>query len=211
MKQVDGLLLRLQLLLALVQLPFQVLPAGDTVPQNAASRDQPALTGSDRLREVYDSILAAQFDRVEYQLRRACPPAPDPSCRVLEAVSTQWQILIDPESYKRDQPLNDAAAAAIPRAMQIERETLEAEAKRGVVALQSGDFATARDAFANVTTSSFASPQAWLFYAQACDGYDDRETALSALDRVLEFDKNNPFALLMLRLQNGPASTRFFR
>ena len=53
--------------------------------------------------------------------------------------------------------------------MQIERETLEAEAKRGVVALQSGDFATARDAFANVTTSSFASPQAWLFYAQACE------------------------------------------
>jgi hypothetical protein len=128
-KQVDGLLLRLQLLLALVLLPFQVLPAGDTVPQNAASRDQPALTGSDRLREVYDSILAAQFDRVEYQLRRACPPAPDPSCRVLEAVSTQWQILIDPESYKRDQPLNDAAAAAIAACeLWTRREALRAEA-----------------------------------------------------------------------------------
>jgi hypothetical protein len=100
--------------------------------------------------------------------------------------------------------------------MQIERETLEAEAKRGVVALQSGDFATARDAFANVTTSSFASPQAWLFYAQACDGYDDRETALSALDRVLEFDKNNPFALLMkgdIFGRNGEerASVAFYR
>jgi hypothetical protein len=40
--------------------------------------------------------------------------------------------------------------------MQMERDTLEAEAKRGVVALQRGDFGTARDAFARVTESGSA-------------------------------------------------------
>jgi hypothetical protein len=81
--------------------------------------------------------------------------------------------------------------------MQIQRQALEAEAHRGIGALQRGDFATARDAFASVTASGTASPQAWLFLAQACEGLDDRPQALLALDQVLGADPGNPFALLM--------------
>jgi Tfp pilus assembly protein PilF len=69
--------------------------------------------------------------------------------------------------------------------MQLQRQALEAEAQRGVAALQRGDFATAREAFGRVTASGEASAQAWLLYAQSCDGCDDRDKALAALDRVL--------------------------
>jgi aspartyl/asparaginyl beta-hydroxylase (cupin superfamily) len=81
--------------------------------------------------------------------------------------------------------------------MQMQRQALEVEAQRGVNALQHGDFAAAREAFANVTGSGTASPQAWLLYAQACDGIDDRAAALAALDQVLAADAGYPFALLM--------------
>src|SRR6476469_9196280 len=75
--------------------------------------------------------------------------------------------------------------------MQMQRSALEAEADRGVSALQSGDFAAARRAFDILTQSGSASPQAWLFLAQACDGLDDRASALAALDQVLAADKVN--------------------
>ena len=81
--------------------------------------------------------------------------------------------------------------------MQSDREVLEAQAQRGVGALQRGDFAVAREALAVVTGAPEASPQAWLFYAQACEGCEDRENALVAVDRVLAADPSNPFALLM--------------
>jgi aspartyl/asparaginyl beta-hydroxylase (cupin superfamily) len=81
--------------------------------------------------------------------------------------------------------------------MQTQRQDLEAEAQRGVGALQRSDFATAYEAFAAVTASGTASPQAWLLYAQACSGLDDRANAISALDQVLRADAGNPFALLM--------------
>jgi hypothetical protein len=81
--------------------------------------------------------------------------------------------------------------------MQLERQALEAEAKRGVAALQNGDFETARDAFGAVTASGSGSPQAWLFYAQACEGLDDQTNLVTAVDQVLAADGGNPFALLM--------------
>jgi aspartyl/asparaginyl beta-hydroxylase (cupin superfamily) len=81
--------------------------------------------------------------------------------------------------------------------MQLQRHVLEEQARRGVIALQQGDFAAARDAFAAVTASGTASAQAWLFYAQACEGTEDRENLAAALDRVLETDARNPFAWLM--------------
>jgi aspartyl/asparaginyl beta-hydroxylase (cupin superfamily) len=81
--------------------------------------------------------------------------------------------------------------------MQSQRQALEAEAQRGIGALQRGDFEVARNAFAAVTASGTASPQAWLLYAQACEGCDDFDLALAALDRVLAEDAGNPFALLM--------------
>jgi aspartyl/asparaginyl beta-hydroxylase (cupin superfamily) len=100
--------------------------------------------------------------------------------------------------------------------MQLQRQSLEAEAQRGIGALQNGDFATARDAFARVTASPTALPQAWLLYAQACDGCDDRTGALMALDRVLAADQGNPFAWLMkgdIFSRNGDerASVSFYR
>ena len=70
--------------------------------------------------------------------------------------------------------------------MQMQRAALEAEAGRGVNALQQGDFSTAREAFDIVTGSGTASAQAWLFLAQACDGLDDRPGTLAALDQVLQ-------------------------
>lgn len=81
--------------------------------------------------------------------------------------------------------------------MQVQRQTLEAEAQRGVAALQRGDYATARDAFGRVTASGEASTQAWLLYAQACEGCGDGENIMVALDQVLAHDRSNPFALLM--------------
>jgi hypothetical protein len=100
--------------------------------------------------------------------------------------------------------------------MQLHRQGIEAEAQRGVGALQRGDFTTAREAFAAVTASGSASPQAWLLYAQACDGCDDRENALAALDRVLAGDAGNPFALLMkgdiyARAGDDRAAVSFYR
>jgi len=100
--------------------------------------------------------------------------------------------------------------------MQIERQALEAEAQRGVGALQRGDFAEARDAFTAVTASGVASPQAWLFLAQACEGLGDSATALTALDQVLAADPVNPFMLLMkgdlyARAGDDRASVSFYR
>ena len=100
--------------------------------------------------------------------------------------------------------------------MQMERQALEGEARRGVEALQRGDFAAARDAFIAVTGSGAASPQAWLFLAQACEGMGDRTTGLSAIDQVLATDRGNPFALFMkadLFARDGDdrASVSFYR
>lgn len=98
----------------------------------------------------------------------------------------------------------------------MQRQGLGAEAQRGVAALQQGDFRVAREAFAAVTASGTASPQAWLLYAQACDGCDDRGNALAALDQVLAGDSGNPFALLMkgdifARGEDDRAAVSFYR
>src|SRR3954464_14971102 len=100
--------------------------------------------------------------------------------------------------------------------MQMQRAALEAEAERGVAALQNGDFATARSAFDIVTRSGTASAQAWLFLAQSCEGLDDGQAVLAALDQVLAIHKLNPFALLMkgdIYARNGDerAAVSFYR
>ena len=100
--------------------------------------------------------------------------------------------------------------------MQMISTDIEDEARRGIGALQNGDFATARTAFDRVTQSGTASPQAWLLLAQSCEGLDDRPSALTALDRVLAVDPHNPFALLMkgdiyAREGDDRAATSFYR
>ena len=77
-----------------------------------ASPAHAALTGSEKLAAVYDSILSAQFDRADAELATTCPPAPAQACRVLEAISTWWRIQIDPGNRSRDRLLNDRARAA---------------------------------------------------------------------------------------------------
>lgn len=98
----------------------------------------------------------------------------------------------------------------------MERPDLQAQAQRGIAALQQGDFHTARDAFAQITSSASASAQAWLFYAQACEGCDDLASSVGALDRVLASDPANPFALLMKgdifdRAGDDRAAVSFYR
>jgi tetratricopeptide (TPR) repeat protein len=72
-----------------------------------------ALTEAPRLAAVYDTILAARFDRVEAQLKQACPPAPAEACAALGVVSLWWQILMEPESRRLDNQFNDRAQAAV--------------------------------------------------------------------------------------------------
>jgi hypothetical protein len=95
----------------------------------AAAHPNAALTGSARLAVIYDAILDAQFDRAASELRTACPPAPEGACKGLEAVSLQWQILIDPEKRSLDGTLKQAAADAIAiNAAWTAREPMRAEA-----------------------------------------------------------------------------------
>ncbi len=82
----------------------------------SASPCRAALTGADRLAVVYESILSAEFDRAETQIRQTCPPAPAQACAVLEVVALWWRIQIDPDNHTRDRQLNDRADAAIKSA-----------------------------------------------------------------------------------------------
>jgi hypothetical protein len=75
-----------------------------------------ALTGSARLAAVYESILAAQFDRAATELKDTCPPAPKEACLVLGAVSEWWRIQIDPTNRSRDRLLNERARASVSAA-----------------------------------------------------------------------------------------------
>ena len=87
------------------------------------------LTEAPRLAAIYDSILGAQFDRVDAQLTAACPPAPAEACAALRAESVWWQIQIDPDSRALDARLETLAAAAINAAAAwTEREPKRAEA-----------------------------------------------------------------------------------
>ena len=72
-----------------------------------------ALTEGARLTAVYDTILRAQFDRVDAQLKQTCPPAPGEACQALGVVSLWWQILINPENRLLDRRFSDLAAAAV--------------------------------------------------------------------------------------------------
>lgn len=107
-------------------------------------------------------------------------------------------------------------SCSIAGAMQLQRADLQAEAQRGISALQRSDFRAARDVFGRLTQADAAPAQLWLFFAQACVGCADWDTALGALDRVLAADPQNPFALLMkgdsfAGLGNDQAAVSFYR
>jgi hypothetical protein len=88
-----------------------------------------ALTNAARLAAVYDTILGAGFDRVDEQLREACPPAPPEACATLGAVSVWWQILITPDDPRLDARMNERASAAVAAAdAWTRREPMRGEA-----------------------------------------------------------------------------------
>jgi predicted Zn-dependent protease len=74
------------------------------------------LTATEQLTRVYDAIFDAKFDQVSLELEKACPPAPQEVCRVLDAVSLWWQIQLDPFDVSRDagfqKSVNYAVASA---------------------------------------------------------------------------------------------------
>lgn len=67
----------------------------------------------------------------------------------------------------------------------------------GIAAIARGDGAAGREAFETIVASGQATPQAWLFLAQACFMLDDRDRANAALDVVLAADRANLDALVM--------------
>jgi hypothetical protein len=90
---------------------------------------QIGLTEAPRLAAVYDSILNAQFDRLDAQMANTCPPAPREACQALAAEAVWWRILIDPENRLLDRHLIDVAHAAIAASVQwTHREPDRAEA-----------------------------------------------------------------------------------
>ncbi len=101
---------------------------------------------------------------------------------------------------------SSARAGYIDRMTDPDKAQLEAIAHAGIEALRRGDAASARRAFETVTASGRASPQVWLVLAQSCDLLDDRAAARLALDKVLEGDPANPYALVMhgeIHTRNG--------
>ena len=84
----------------------------------AAPHAQPlrGFTGPAQLARIYDTIFDAQFDQVQTELEKACPPAPAEVCRVLDAVALWWQIQLNPLDVSRDkeflQRINYAVAGA---------------------------------------------------------------------------------------------------
>ncbi len=72
-----------------------------------------ALTEAPRLAAVYDTILDARFDRVDAELKAACPPAPAEACSSLAVVSLWWQIQQSPESKLLDDRFGTLADQAI--------------------------------------------------------------------------------------------------
>jgi Tetratricopeptide repeat len=84
---------------------------------SAASPLQPArsqpLRGQDALVRVYEFILDARFDQVNAELGRACGPAPEEACHVLEATAIWWRIQLDPENRARDAEFSRAVERAI--------------------------------------------------------------------------------------------------
>jgi hypothetical protein len=81
-----------------------------------AAPGEAALTGSARLAAVYQSILSAQFDRADAELKQTCPPAPAEACQVLRVVAVWWQIQIDPANLSRDRLLKERAEASVTAA-----------------------------------------------------------------------------------------------
>ena len=74
------------------------------------------LTAAPQLVRAYNAIFDARFDEVPGLLAHACPPVPAAACDVVGALSTWWQIQIDPLSTSHDVLFQSRADAAIAAA-----------------------------------------------------------------------------------------------
>jgi tetratricopeptide (TPR) repeat protein len=96
----------------------------------AAPAARADLTGVDGLSRVYTAILDADFDQAEAELKRACPPAPQPACDVLAATRTWWRIQLDPNSRALDSTFSrevDHAIAAAEEWAEQDPDSAEAQ------------------------------------------------------------------------------------
>lgn len=98
---------------ALLCVALLVPPSPAASPPAAASGATRQLQGGDALARVYDVILDARFDQVDAELRRACGPAPQEACDVLDATAVWWQILLDPDSRALDGEFSASVERAI--------------------------------------------------------------------------------------------------
>jgi len=72
-------------------------------------------------------------------------------------------------------------------------ETLSNE---GTIALQKGDFQSAKRCFEQATTLTDASPEIWLGLATACEGLKDYDAQNTAIDRALDLNPRHLRALI---------------
>jgi tetratricopeptide (TPR) repeat protein len=81
----------------------------------AAPAAEPArgLTAAPQLARAYDTIFDARFAEVAADLEKACPPAPQEVCRVLDAVALWWQIQLNPDDRSRDKEFLDRINYAV--------------------------------------------------------------------------------------------------
>jgi hypothetical protein len=87
------------------------------------------LTAADEVARAYDVALNADFDLMPAVLARTCGPAPEVACLGLRALSTWWEILLDPQSRHLDARfLDEVEAARGAAAAWTEREPERAEA-----------------------------------------------------------------------------------
>ena len=93
--------------------------------------------------------------------------------------------------------MTNAALAMEIAMVDPQKAALERTAQSGIAALQRADGAAARAAFESIVASGRATPQIWLWLAQACDLQDDRAAVMAHVARVVEGDPGNPYALVM--------------
>ena len=74
------------------------------------------LTGATQVARAYNAIFDARFDEVHGLLAQTCPPAPQETCTVLDAVYTWWRIQLDPNNTSRDGVFQSQVEAAIAAA-----------------------------------------------------------------------------------------------
>lgn len=102
-----------------------LLPSGSV----SASLTRSGMTAAAEVADAYDVALNADFDQMPAVLERTCGPAPEVACLGLRALSTWWEILLDPQSRRLDARFLREVDAALEAATEwTDREPERAEA-----------------------------------------------------------------------------------